>query len=75
MENTDKKCPKCKSNNLFITEIWNGHTISWECLNGQLNLAEGNCEVGNPVKVEGRCKECGHSWTIRNVTQIHQILI
>ncbi len=69
------KCPKCKSNNLDIIELWKNATISWDCRNGVIEINNGNLEPGNPHKVEGRCYDCGKHWTIRGVRQIDEIVV
>lgn len=76
MENTVKsivKCPKCKSINLELIEIWSAHTITWQQVEGKLNLKEGNLEAGDPYKVEASCM-CGHKWKIRKALQISDII-
>lgn len=68
------KCPKCKNKtNLTLIEIWKNHTISWIVENGSFNLNDGALEHGDPYKVEAKCT-CGYQWTIKNVTQIHQLI-
>ena len=70
---TKAKCPKCGSTDLQITEVWEGHTITWEQIDGKMDRNEGNMEVGDPYKVQGLCN-CGHRWTLRNAFQIDDIL-
>jgi predicted Zn-ribbon and HTH transcriptional regulator len=71
---TKAKCPKCKSTNLTLTEIWNGHSIQWVQENGEFDKNEGNLHEGGPVKVEAKCSDCNHSWTFRGITQIDDLI-
>lgn len=69
------KCPKCKSRNLSLIELWRGHTIQWEQVNGEFDRDDGILEPGDPYKLEAKCKECGHKWTISKATQIDYVTI
>jgi hypothetical protein len=70
-----KCCPKCKTNNIALVEVWSGHTIEWIPLSpGVYDLREGNAEVGNPTHVEGRCRECTHRWKMKKALMIHDVL-
>lgn len=71
---TTVKCPKCKSIDLELVEVWNGATVSWQQTNGQIDRAYGNLEPGDPCKVEGRCKKCQHEWTVRGASQISDVI-
>jgi uncharacterized Zn finger protein len=71
---TKVKCPKCNSNELFLVELWKNHSCQWEQSNGKFDRANAIQEVGNPYKVEGHCKECGHYWTIKGAKQIDDII-
>lgn len=72
---TKVRCPKCKNaQELELIEVWEGHTISWRVNNGNLDRDDGALESGNPSKVEARCT-CGHSWRVRGVLQIDDVLI
>lgn len=68
------KCPKCKSNSLFLIEVWTGHTIEWEQENGIFDRSYGNSDPGSPSHVEGSCKICRHRWKIRNAPQIDFVI-
>ena len=68
-------CPKCKSNTLMLIELWRNHSIVWEQINGQFDRHEGSLEPGDAYKLEAKCKECGHQWTIRRALQISDIII
>lgn len=68
-------CPKCRSKNINIHEIWRGHTISWHIENGTVNRNEGYLEPGDPYKVEGECRDCDHRWTFRMAADIEDVLI
>lgn len=66
------KCPKCKSVNLTLIELWRNNSIEWEQTDGKFNRRDGNIEPGDPYKVEAKC-ECGHRWSIRGALQIGDI--
>lgn len=68
------KCPKCGSVDLTLIEVWKGHEITWEQREGKFNMKEGNLEPGNPYKVECKCSDCSHHWTVRKAIQIGDIL-
>lgn len=68
------KCPKCKSKDLFLIEVWHGHTISWEQQNGKFDRSYGSSDPGNPHHLEGNCKKCKHLWKIRNAFQIDFVI-
>jgi len=72
MGTTMRKCPKCKSHSFRLIEIWNNAAIYFEVENCIVDMA-GSLEPGNPVRVEGRCG-CGHSWTVKGIKQIHEVL-
>lgn len=68
------KCPRCKSNNLVLTEVWTGHTIEWEQEGGVIDKNKGSSEPGDPYTVNGLCKDCFHEWKLKGVIQITQVL-
>ena len=67
MKSNHPKCPKCKSQNVQLIEIWTA-TISWSPEEPYFN--QGNLHPGDPIRVEGHCLNCGHEWRIRNVVQV-----
>lgn len=68
--NTGLQCPKCKSKELIVNEVWKGHSVQWEQHNGVIDIKSGNLESGDPYKVQCVCKKCEHRWTARGITQI-----
>jgi hypothetical protein len=72
--NSKVKCPKCKSKDLTLVEIWEGHAIHWQQTDGKFDRDEGILEPGDAYKVEGCCKSCKHRWTIRKALQIDDII-
>lgn len=72
-----KKCPKCKSSNLYFKEIWSG--FSFGVLQDDLfaedivSDSKFNKEPGYPVKVNAECNNCNHYWTIRGVKSLEDI--
>jgi phage FluMu protein Com len=68
------KCPKCKSIDVMIIEVWRGHTIEWEQLDGKFDRNDGVLEHGYSYKLESTCKKCKHTWTIRKATSIDDVI-
>jgi hypothetical protein len=68
------KCPKCSSKDLFLVEVWEGHAIHWEQIDGKFDRNDGVLEPGDAYKVESVCKKCNHRWRIRNTLQIDDII-
>lgn len=66
-------CYKCGSDTLTIHELWKGHSISFNQVNGKIDFNEGIMEPGSPYRVEAECV-CGHTWTIRKAIQIGNII-
>jgi predicted nucleic-acid-binding Zn-ribbon protein len=71
---TKVKCPKCKSANINLIEVWSGATITWEVADGKFDRNYGNLESGDPYKVEAKCSNCGHQWRVRGAIQITDII-
>jgi RNA polymerase subunit RPABC4/transcription elongation factor Spt4 len=67
-------CPKCESNDLYLTEIWCGHYIVFDQEEGIIEENNGSLEMGDPFKVEGLCKKCKHGWLFKDVHQIGYLL-
>jgi hypothetical protein len=65
------KCPKCRSKDIYLEEIWKGHSIQWDVVDGKFDRDDGVLEPGDPWKVYGECKKCNHIWRIRNANQIN----
>lgn len=74
IKETKIKCPKCKSNNLILNEVWINHSIQWEQIDGKIERDNGYLEPGDPHKVCAECSDCSHRWTIRNATQIDNVV-
>lgn len=69
------KCPKCRSKDLFLDEIWKDSAIQWEQINGQFDQNDGVLSPdGSPYKIEARCKKCNHRWRIKGATQICDVI-
>jgi len=66
-------CPKCKSKDLFIIELWNNASIHWEQIDGKFDINDGCQSEGNPYSVECQCKKCKRMWRARKAMQIHDI--
>jgi hypothetical protein len=67
-------CPKCKSKDLFLIEIWKDSGITWEQIGGKFDRNDGVLEHGGPYRVEARCKKCDYYWKIKKVTDIHEVI-
>lgn len=65
-------CPKCKSTNLTLTELWKNHSIQFQYKKGKI-IRDGTFEVGDPYKVEALCNQCSHEWRLRNVIQVSDV--
>jgi hypothetical protein len=68
-------CPKCKSKTLTLVECWKDHTIEWEQENGKFRMQDGCLNPGDAYKVQARCSECNHAWTIRGALQISDVCL
>lgn len=66
------RCPQCRSNSLRIYEIWNSQ-IEHIQVDGLIDIEKGEKEHLNPIGLTCNC-QCGHIWTVRNATQINDIL-
>ena len=69
MKSSWPKCPKCRSQNVELIEIWSA-TISWNPYDFDFEKGKGILTPGDPEKVEGYCLECEYRWRIRNVVQV-----
>lgn len=60
------KCPKCGCKQLCITEEGRWSTEhEWD---GEKCISHNN-EPGSYYRVEARCKDCNHVWTLKGRTQ------
>ena len=69
MRITWPRCPKCKSQNVELIEIWDA-AISWLPDNPYFN--NGDLNPGDPIRVEGHCLDCEHKWRIRGIVQVRK---
>ena len=69
MRITWPRCPKCKSQNVELIEIWDA-TISW--LPDEPYFNNGVLNPGDPNRVEGHCLECGRRWRMRGIVQVRK---
>lgn len=65
-------CPKCKSTDLILTEVWENHSYHFFYKNGDI-VGKGVLEPGDPYKVKALCNDCYHKWCLDGVTQISEI--
>jgi len=61
-------CPKCKTQEVELIEIWTA-TISWIPDDAYYNQSA--LTPGDSFKVIGNCLKCNHKWTLRNVIQVN----
>ena len=67
-----RKCPKCRKYQIVIlTEVWTGHHIEFEVVNG-VREEKGYLEDGEPFAVYAECA-CGNRWKLRGVSDIRQL--
>jgi phage FluMu protein Com len=66
------RCPRCKSKDLFIRELWKDSTIEWQQVDGEFDRNDGILNEGNPYKLEAKCSQCNHYWTLRGITPEQQ---
>jgi hypothetical protein len=59
------RCPKCRGQNLFLSEEWNGNGIYFSVKNGILPDEADDHYQGGPVAVYSLCKDCQHRWRVR----------
>lgn len=63
------RCPKCKSQNVELIEIWDA-TISW--LPDEPYFNGRDLSPGDPNHVYGHCLECGRRWRMRGIVQVRK---
>lgn len=63
---TKAKCIKCRGNNLTLTEIWDGASISFNVVDGKREV-NGCSENGECVSLRADCWNCNHSWYFRKI--------
>ncbi len=62
---TDKKCPRCGSQNFSISDYWVTCYL-YEVENGTVNAEGSDGDTGKHIKTECICKECNHRWHPHN---------
>lgn len=73
--NSSVKCPKCKSKDLFLTEVWKDSTVQWQQINGKFDRNDGVLSPdGSPYRVEAHCSKCDHRWKIKSAMQIDDVI-
>ena len=62
-----RKCPKCRSNNLILTEtVAASKTVN--IVNGIFDENSYNGEYGNAIHpIQAECCNCGHQWNLRGI--------
>lgn len=66
-------CPRCRSRNLVLTEVWQ-HAIQWYVTDGWIEKDGGSLDEGAPTGIEARCESCNHAWTARGATQVWDVI-
>ncbi len=65
------RCPRCKSMELCLVELWKNHSIEFEQSDqGEVDWTNGNLSEGEPYCVQACCNSCNHKWTLRGVQQV-----
>lgn len=67
------KCPKCGSTDIYLMEISIASTTFVQS-DGFIDKDSSYNEVGNIIRIEGKCAKCHHAWRFRNVIQITGVL-
>ena len=67
-----RKC-RCEGEQIVLREFWTDHGIEFDQNDDGTVEREGILFNGNPYKVVAKCWNCGHSWTLRKITQITQL--
>ena len=67
------KCPKCGYTNLILMEISIASTTFVQSV-GYVAKDSSYNEVGNIIRLEGKCNRCNHGWIFRNAIQITDVL-
>jgi len=62
---TEKKCPKCGSQNFQVVDYYVTGYI-YEVANG-IVTAEGTDDGGDHVRTNCVCRNCGHNWHPKNL--------
>lgn len=69
-----RMCPKCRGIPVSYIELWKNHAIEFDVNENGIVSSEGCLSDGYPYCVEAICRECGHRWRLRGVTQIVGVL-
>lgn len=72
MEQSRVVCPKCRSKDLRVTEMWSSQ-IEHIQINGEIDTSQGEKEHLYPIGLHASCS-CGHFWQLRGARQINDIL-
>ena len=67
------RCPKCGCTNLILTEISIASTTFLQSV-GYVDKDSSYNEVGNIIRLEGKCNRCNHGWIFTNAIQITDVL-
>lgn len=67
------RCPKCGCTNLILTEVSFASTTFVQSV-GYVDKDSSYNEVGNIIRLEGKCNRCNHGWIFRNAIQITGVL-
>lgn len=69
-------CPKCRSNNLWLSEVWHDNGIYFQIKDGVFPDEASDHFQGAPVYVTAMCSDCKHEWRIRKgVTSIWDLVV
>lgn len=66
-------CPKCKGNNLWVSEVWNGNGIYFHIQDGVMPGDAEDHFQGAAIALDVSCMsdDCRHKWRSRKYKNIH----
>jgi DNA-directed RNA polymerase subunit RPC12/RpoP len=69
---TDYRCPKCRRQNMTVTEVTDA-LMDFSICDGVIERLPNTDEFGLISAVRGRCHACGHKWKVR-VAQVYALV-
>lgn len=69
------RCPKCRKQNLWLSEVWNDNGIYFKVTEGIMPEEAEDHFQGAPVCVIATCIDCKHNWKVRKATNVMDLVI
>jgi len=69
------KCPKCRKQNLFLSEVWDGNGIWFTVKDGVMPDEADDHFQGAPVYVRALCTDCRHEWRVRGASEVADLAV